>query len=284
MRVCLFWNRTAGGGASLDELKAAITRAGHQVERVVGRPDELSLEHARGVDCVVAAGGDGTVGRAGRMLAGGNAPLAILPLGTANNIATSLGVDGLVDEVIDRWSSGQIVHIDVGTTGIGTRFLESIGCGLVTACIQEGSDSLSKDDPDTHLAEARQLYLDRLAHHRAGRYTITMDDETVEGDYLLVEALNTAQVGPGIALASNVSSVDGLLSVVALGESDRPALVDYIIALRDGQSPPPPFHAWRTRRVGIHGADRMHVDDVVVTVTSQPVSIDLRPGHLPILA
>src|SRR5688572_3602256 len=113
MRVCLFWNQTAGGGASLDEIKTAIRRAGHHVESVVSRPDELSNDHLRGIDCVVAAGGDGTVARAGRVLAGGEVPMAILPLGTANNIATSLDVNGLADEVSARWSRQHVVNIDV---------------------------------------------------------------------------------------------------------------------------------------------------------------------------
>jgi diacylglycerol kinase (ATP) len=222
------------------------------------------------------------VARAGRVLAGGDVPMAILPLGTANNIATNLGITGLVDEVSSRWSGQQVVKVDVGVVGTSC-FLESLGCGLVTACIEEGSRTLSKDDPETHLAEARQMYLDRLGHHAPARYTITIDEETVEGDYLLVEVLNTAQVGPGIELASNVSSVDGLLSIVALTEDDRPALVDYMIALRDGGSPPAPFHSWRGRRVEIRGADHVHVDDVV-SVTTEPVTIDLKAGYLAILA
>ncbi|HWI16598.1 MAG TPA: diacylglycerol kinase family protein [Vicinamibacterales bacterium] len=282
MRVCLFWNPTAGGGASLDTLTSAMTRAGHEVVRVVSRPEELSIEHTQGVDCVAAAGGDGTVARAGRMLAGGSVPLAILPLGTANNIATSLGVDGQVDDVIARWADRKIVRVDVGTLG-GKCFLESVGCGLVTSCIEEGGRSLSKADPEEHLAAARQLYLDQLKNRKPARYTITMDDETVEGDYLLVEALNTAQVGPGIGLASNVSSVDGLLSVVALGEEDRPALIDYITALRDGESPAAPFHAWRTRHVEIRGTGHVHLDDLVISDASQPFSIDVKAGDLPIV-
>jgi diacylglycerol kinase (ATP) len=283
MRVCLFWNQSAGGGASLDEIKTSIRRAGHHVAHVVSRPDELTADYMRDVDCVVAAGGDGTVARAGRVLAGGNVPMAILPLGTANNIATSLGVSGVVDEVSSRWSSQQVVNIDVGSIG-GTWFLESLGCGLVTACIEEGSRSLSKEDPEAHLVAARQLYLDHLEHHKPSRLTITIDEEKVEGDYLLVEVLNTAQFGPGIELATNVSPVDGLLSVVALSADDRPALVEYITALRDGQSPSPRFHSWRARRVEIRGADRVHVDDMVVSAATQPVAVDMKARYLPILA
>jgi diacylglycerol kinase family enzyme len=82
MRICLYWNKTAGGGISLDRLTSMITDAGHIVVRTVEDASELP-EQTDGVDCVAAAGGDGTVARAGRALAGGALPLAIMTLGTA---------------------------------------------------------------------------------------------------------------------------------------------------------------------------------------------------------
>ena len=54
-------------------------------------------------DLVVAAGGDGTVATAARVLAGRKIPLAILPLGTANNIARSLNSDGPLDTLVASW-------------------------------------------------------------------------------------------------------------------------------------------------------------------------------------
>ncbi len=284
MRVCLFWNRTAGGGASLDEITDAIKKAGHQVERVISRPDELSPVHMRGIDCVAAAGGDGTVARVARRLVGGDIPLAIIPLGTANNIATSLSIKGVLSEVVARWEQRGIVHLDVGSIDRRRIFFEGLGSGLVAACIEEGDRTLSKDDPGDHLVAARQMYLNQLDGHEPRRYSITLDDETVEGEYLLVEVLNTSQIGPGVELATNVTSVDGLLSVVALTEDDRRPFADYIAALRDGRSPEPPFHSWRSRRVEIRGAERLHVDDMVIPATSLPLEIELKPRSLPILA
>lgn len=284
MRVCLFWNEAAGGGTSLTELTEAITKAGHQLDRVISRPEELSAEHIRGADCVAAAGGDGTVARVAHRLVGGDVPLAIIPLGTANNIATSLDISGPAAEVAARWERAKVVHLDVGSIDGSRHFFEGVGSGLVAACIDEGRRSLSKDDPDDHLVAARQMYLNLLDRLTPIRHTITLDDETVEGEYLLVEVLNTSQIGPGIELASNVSSVDGLLSVVAIGESDRAALVSYITALRDEGSPAPQFHSWRSKRVEIRGAERLHVDDLVLPATTRPVEIELKAGHLPILA
>lgn len=284
MRVCLFWNRTAGGGASLEDLTNAMSRAGHQIERIVQRPAELSAQHLHGIDCVAAAGGDGTIARAAQFLAGGTVPLAIIPLGTANNIASSLQITGTLDEVIARWERNQVVRIDVGTIDGARQFFEGVGCGLVTEGIDEGRRTLAKDNPDDHLEQARQMYVDRLTTLSPSHYTITLDDETLEGEYLLVEVLNTSQIGPGLVLADNVSSSDGLLSVVAATEHDRSVLIDYLIGLRDGKAAAPPLSSWRSRRVEIHGAEQLHVDDLVLPATSRAIEIELKAGHLPVLA
>ena len=114
MRLCLYWNANAGGAVSLDEISALIAGGRPQLECVVERPADLPEVFDVPIDCVVAAGGDGTVARAGRALAGGNIALAILPLGTANNIASSLGISGSPEEAIAAWQHQRMVRIDVG--------------------------------------------------------------------------------------------------------------------------------------------------------------------------
>lgn len=280
MRLCLFWNATAGRGSEIEDVVSAITAAGHTIVTTIQRPDELLTEHLDGVDAVVAAGGDGTVARVGRLLAGRNLPMAILPYGTANNIATSLNIS--VDDDPSRWSRDRIERVDIGRTDNGQSFLESLGCGLVCECIVEGQRTLAKDDPDAHLPEARQMYVDQLQDYRARHYRITLDNETIEGDYLVIEVLNTARVGPGVELATNVSANDGALSVVMLGESDRCELHRYLTALRDGQATAGPFTARRARTVTIEGADCVHIDDRVID-SSAAWQITIGAGSLGVL-
>lgn len=286
MHVCLYWNKGAGGGISLQDLTKLITDAGHTVDRTVEDVSELPTDLSD-VDCVVAAGGDGTVGRAGRALAGGEMPLAILPLGTANNIALSLDIRGEIADIVARWHLTDVVRIDVGLITNGANrsmFLESVGCGLVTDCIDEGRRTLSKDDPDTHLDHAREMYVEMLSGLKPRRYRIKLDDEDVEGDFLLVEALNTPSIGPRIELAADVNVADELLSVVAITEGERDQIAGYLAALHSGAAAHAGFRSWRVRCVEIAGAERMHVDDKVVDVAAQPLSMKIKPASLPILA
>ena len=284
--MCLYWNHTAGGGLSLDRLTSVIERAGHSVVRAID--DESDLPSNLGdAECVVVAGGDGTVARAGRVLAGGPVPLAILPLGTANNIARSLDIRGDIEELAARWQDGQVVKIDVGVVearGSAHRFIESVGCGLVTSCITEGNATLAKDHPETHLAEARELYLEALRDLAPRNYDITLDGERVSREFLLVEALNTPSIGPMLEFTADVSAADGFLSVVLLGESDRDALVTYLTGPGSDRATPAEFRSWRVKTVEIAGADRLHVDDRVMDTGGSPVSIGIHPRSLAILA
>ena len=236
MRLCLYWNANAGGAISLDEVSALIVAAGHHLECVVERPADLPAVFDVAIDCVVAAGGDGTVARAGRALAGGTIPLAILPLGTANNIASSLGISGSLEKAIAAWRHQRIVRIDIGVIHHGgeTRFLESVGAGLVVAGIYAGNAAIPKNgDPVSNLDRARDLYVETIAHLQPTHCDITLDGTSIAGDYLLVEVLNIPSVGPGVNLSAEVNPADGLLSVVVATAAERQQLAAVLASLAE---------------------------------------------------
>ena len=104
MRIGLYWNPGAGDRLPLDRITNAIARAGHDIAGVLKHSDEAGAALRMNIDALVVAGGDGTVARAGRSLAGGELPIAILPLGVdppdpslddaefVNIVAQNLGV------------------------------------------------------------------------------------------------------------------------------------------------------------------------------------------------
>src|SRR4029434_5842669 len=84
------------------------------------------------VDLVVAAGGDGTVHKTAWQLMGSGIPFAILPLGTANNLARSLGFTESVDEILQSLHCGKGQPFDVGVARRSSRseyFLEAAALG-----------------------------------------------------------------------------------------------------------------------------------------------------------
>ncbi|MBE3558585.1 MAG: NAD(+)/NADH kinase [Ktedonobacteraceae bacterium] len=79
-----------------------------------GQPPQGRVWKARGVDLVIAAGGDGTIGGVVTHIAEYGLPLAILPLGTANDIARSLGIPQDLQQAAEVVATGQERVIDIG--------------------------------------------------------------------------------------------------------------------------------------------------------------------------
>jgi diacylglycerol kinase (ATP) len=85
-------------------------------------------------DFVVLAGGDGTVRKAVKKLLKENLPIGLLPMGTANNIAKTLGISGAEEQIVASWNKDQIKSFDVGRIyGLNKKynfFLEGFGYGV----------------------------------------------------------------------------------------------------------------------------------------------------------
>src|SRR6266498_4685466 len=108
MKVTLLHNPYAGDAdqPSGDEILSLIRSAGHSaVYQSSKEPGwEKALEEA--ADIVAVAGGDGTVGKVAKRLIGNHTPIAVLPLGTANNIATALNLtDPPIEHLIAGWAT-----------------------------------------------------------------------------------------------------------------------------------------------------------------------------------
>src|SRR5947207_7501500 len=103
-RVTLIHNPTAGGGEhAAERLVAAIERAGYQVAYFSSKEVRIGRVLKRPCDIIAIAGGDGTIRKVAVRARPDGPPLTILPLGTANNIAKSLGVSGQPGRLAAGW-------------------------------------------------------------------------------------------------------------------------------------------------------------------------------------
>ena len=110
------------GGARLDRADPAELLASASVE--VGEVVPVSaLDHRlpqgtrwreRGFGAVVAAGGDGTVGTVATQVAGSGLPLGILPMGTSNDVARSLGIPLDLAAACRTIAEGVPIEVDAG--------------------------------------------------------------------------------------------------------------------------------------------------------------------------
>src|SRR5688572_5235747 len=134
MRVTALYNPEAGTqSVTRERLAALLDRAGYHATclSAKGKRWKDALEDPG--DLVVVAGGDGTTAKVAKRLAGRGIPLAILPAGTANNIARALGLDASLESLIARWSTATPTPVDLGLARgpWGEElFIEACGLGV----------------------------------------------------------------------------------------------------------------------------------------------------------
>jgi diacylglycerol kinase family enzyme len=290
MRISLIHNQASGRRVALTSLRALIEREGHELVRVIEHSADASRVADPPAELVVAAGGDGTVADALRATAGSDVPLAVLPLGTANNIAFALGAGGPIEDQVRGWHTPQARPFDIGLlhgAGIDKRFVEGVGGGLVEACMTSirRRPMRGGEPPPWQLVRALKRYAQTLRRLRPRRWTLRIDGETREDEFLLVEVLNTRSVGPNLDLAPHATPSDGAFTVVTAREGDRDALAAYIderLAGRDGRLALPSTDA---RCVDLIEPDALHVDDEIAHVTpGSLVSIRIQAAAVTVLA
>jgi len=136
-RVLLAVNARARRGLEArDRVADAFRARGHEVVEITrdAPPEQLSPEiakYAGQVDAVVIGGGDGTLLTALDGLVRSKLPLAILPLGTFNELARTLGVPSAPKDVAALVDEGQPLQLDVGRVN-GVPYFNEASVGLST--------------------------------------------------------------------------------------------------------------------------------------------------------
>ena len=288
MRISVLYNEEAGDGLSADDLRRQIQHLGHDVVHLADDAAAFARAVDDSVDLAVTAGGDGTVRSGIIALAGRPIPLAILPFGTANNIALNLGIGGTLPELIERWDRAVRTPFDVGVArgSWGNRvFVEAIGTGLVVAGITAAQPQVDHlDDADTRLLGALEVFLEVLNDYQAQPLTLQIDERRVTGSYLMIEIMNIGSIGPQLELGSSIDPRDGWLSVVTAQEDDRSLLIDYLSQRIAGRTTALELPTERARHVEIQGVTELHIDDRVSRgLDDEIVAASILPGAVTVL-
>jgi diacylglycerol kinase family enzyme len=232
-----------------DSLTALIEEQGFRVKyRSSKRPDiAAKLEKNQG-DLVIAAGGDGTIAKIAKILFAQpdlTSPMAILPIGTANNIALSFGITGTCEEIIARWSETKPRKLSQGVCRAhwGEQyFIEGVGLGSLARATTPRPGEKSKA---TRIRDGRIIFRDAVKEAKPERLYVTVDGTRIEDEVILIEILNIRQVGPRLRLAPKANAGDRLLDVAYVATEHRQALIEWLDALIAGETddetagPPP---------------------------------------------
>ena len=270
MRILLVHNPKAGSGKRQGEdLIKALKRAGHKAIYQSLKRRGISKALKKKINLVLVAGGDGTVSKiACRLVAmKSNVPLSILPVGTANNFARSLGFCLSQDDLIERLRSGECESFDVGLARgpWGERyFFEGAGAGLFADYLQapkEGRKEKTTSKAEELRHHVRELHR-RLQNYRTREWEMSLDGDDVSGRYLLWHAMNLRSVGPVLTLAPDAKINDGAFDFVGAREEDHSVLLDYFEARAAGKRRKLPLSVKRFRRMWLRDKKSpLHFDD-----------------------
>jgi diacylglycerol kinase family enzyme len=244
----LLHNPTAGNGhPSGEELMDLLTSAGFSPKYQLSKNGYKKALRKKW-DLVIVAGGDGTVTKVARVMCGHETPLAILPIGTANNVARALGLNGEIETLISSLHNARPQRLDVGLARGPwgeRRFLEAVGFGTIAKAIAH-SDGTPKPPIGLRIHWGREELQQYLKEATPERFEVKVDSEVFAGEFLLVEIVNLGRTGPALPIASTATHDDGLFDLAFLFESDRTPMLSW---LENPESEPPPVTVRKGRDV-----------------------------------
>jgi diacylglycerol kinase family enzyme len=275
MEVTLIHNPSAGGEEqpSGDKLVGLIRNQGHRVVYHSLKDSYWDDALKEPGDLVAAAGGDGLVGNIARRLAGSRTPIAILPLGTANNVANTLGLMGRpLEELVAGWTSARRKKFDLPTAvgPWGSRCLvEGLGMGLFTEMMDrlratDKIDLAHARNANEEITSVLEMLKDRLQSCPVKALKLKLDDQDLSGEYVLLEVMNISCVGPNLCLAPNADPGDGIIDVVPVSKKEKHRLSRYLSDCIEGKAGSADLIVHRGRRLEIEWeGSAVHIDDKV---------------------
>ncbi len=215
-----------------------------------------ALKH--GIRMFVVCGGDGTISSVASSLAGTKGILGIIPIGTQNNTALSLGIPNDIPAAIAILRSGKRIKVDMGEATCGkvvTPFLEVCSVGLASTLFPAADDI-----NHGNLGKIGEFFT-ILAATPPAEITLVLDNKkriTNLGHIVLVS--NMPIIGAHFQLADAAAYHDGFLDVLFFADLTKMDLLTYVIqGVGVGYSEDDRIQHYKVRRVDIATSPSMPV-------------------------
>jgi diacylglycerol kinase family enzyme len=291
--LCVIFNPAAGRGRAavrLEQLRRGWgARAEFRPTQFPGHAEELALEAARsGFAVVAAAGGDGTVHEVanGLLRAGPTAAaFAVVPVGSANDYAHSIGLDGKPGP--GREPVPGVRSVDVGVirdaAGRERYFVNCLGLGLNGAVTLESRKIRRLQGMALYgLATLRALWY----HYACPDMRITIDEDTWRSPTLLLSVCLGRREG-GFVMAPRARLDDGLFDYLHVGTLSRWEVLRFLPRLTSGGPPTdhPKVRLGQCRHIRVNSPTPLtvHIDGEFFSRPKDDIrAIDIRllPGAL----
>jgi len=283
-RVLLIGNPRARSGEEAVDLVPKLQALGFEV--TFATPDgiealhEVIRETGPRVERIVIAGGDGSIAAALPALLEVETPLAVIPLGTANDLAGNLDLPEDRDGQLRLVADGPVRRIDLGSAN-GRPFLNaaSIGYGAAVAALHRG-------EAKRWLGVMNYPRVAYLAWRRIRPFGVEIicDGNHHRGHFVHLAVVNGRFHGGGLEPRSTGTIDDGVLDLYALREGPVFRLVQLLAALKLGAAQSPQLFRLQGRRLRVTTTRprRVNLDGELGLAT--PLDIEILPQALAVVA
>jgi diacylglycerol kinase family enzyme len=160
-----------------------------------------------------------------------------------------------------------------------------LGVGFFTNLMAEtakGNVDLDRFDASgAKITCALEIIRNRLQSCPASRLKVTLDDQNLSGDYVLLEAMNIRSIGPNLDLSPDADPGDGLLDLVLASKSECDQISRYLSDRIEGKSSSPGLIVRRSQRLQIECEGLLiHIDDDLWpkdgSPPSSPIDIEVK--------
>lgn len=234
----------------------------------------LALE-SNDVSGVIAFGGDGFIHEIIQHVAPRSIALGVIPCGTGNDFARSLGIHSLsFDEQIEIVTSSKPRRLDLGR--VGERWFAAILSTGFDALVNERANQMKW--PKGRI-KYNVAMIEKLILLRPHRYRIRMDHKVVDVDATLITIANGSSYGGGMKVCPQATLDDSLFDVMILKQVSRFELLRVFPKVYLGKHVGhPAVSFYRCESIEIDGAGTSYADGEFISAL--PLSAHCIPGAL----
>jgi diacylglycerol kinase family enzyme len=235
-----------------------------------------------GIRLFVVCGGDGTIDTVAGALIDTSATLGIVPTGTQNNVALSLGIPADIPTAVSLLRTGEHLQVDIGLAICDDSehsFLEACSVGLLSALFPAADDI-----QHGNLARIGDL-LSTLVSFPAAEMRLNLDDQReIRTQGHVVLAANMPYTGPHYLIDPEASFQDGLLDVLVFANQSKLDLLTSVVQLVGGGVGDPRIQHFHVRTMEIETDPPMPILVDGFPLGDGPLRVQVKPGALSVMA
>jgi diacylglycerol kinase (ATP) len=235
-RALLLVNRQARRGqeALAQAIEHLQAKGLDLLEESSAKPEELSdliRNYRDRVDLVIVGGGDGTLNAVTEGLVDTQLPLGVLPLGTANDLARTLGIPTDLSQACEIITQGNLQRIDLGWVN-GKYFFNVASLGLSVQITQQLTTEVKRRwGVLAYLATAVRV----IRQSRPFLAEIACQEQTIQVRTVQVAVGNGRHYGGGMTVVEDAAIDDNRLDLYSLELRHWWQIIPLLPAMRGGQ-------------------------------------------------